>query len=183
VPDEVPTTSPIPPEVTPPEVTPPEVDPNPKKTTPDDGVRLKGQRAHLVIHRREQDGPVRLHEQSDVHAEDLLQLGYVAAGRSYGVIVSIDGAGAVTLHWPDAVEESTELEQGEVVALAHAYELDDAPGFERFVLVTSDDPIDAAVVVRAAERLAESPKRARSRRLSLPKTWVQSSLLLRKVEP
>ncbi|HET6584253.1 MAG TPA: hypothetical protein VFG69_12410, partial [Nannocystaceae bacterium] len=170
-----------PPQVDPPQVDPPVVKPVPAK--PEDGVRLKGQRAHLVIHRRESDGPVRLEEEAEVHADDLLQVGYVASGRKYGVIVSIDGAGAVTLHWPDAVDESTALEQGEVVALAHSYELDDAPEFERFVLVTSNDPIDAAVVVKAAERIADSPKRARSKRLPVPTSWQQSSILLRKAPP
>jgi hypothetical protein len=179
-----------PPDVRPPDVRPPEIGPDP--TTGPDGIRIKGQQAHLVIHRREVAGAVRLGPDSVTHEGDLLQVGYVAAGHRHGVIVSIDGGGAVTLHWPDAADESSALQQarsaegtaqGEVVALEHAYELDDAPAFERFVFVTADKPIDAAMVVDAAERVADSPKRARTKRLVLPKSWQQSSILLRKAEP
>jgi hypothetical protein len=170
-----------PPDVRPPDVRPVDIGPDP--TTGPDEIRIKGQQAHLVIHRREVAGAVRLGPDSVTHEGDLLQVGYAAAGQRYGVIVSIDGGGAVTLHWPDAADESTSLEQGEVVALEHAYELDAAPAFERFVFVTADKPIDAAMVVDAAERVADSPKRARTKRLVLPKSWQQSSILLRKADP
>ncbi len=172
---------PAPSAVRPPEVAPPEV--GPVAPTREDGIRIKGNEAHLVIHRREVAGAVRLGPDAVAHEGDLLQVGYVAAGQRHGVIVSIDGGGAVTLHWPDAADESSALEQGEVVTLAHAYELDGAPEFERFVFVTADTPIDAAMVVDAAERIAEAPKRARTKRLALPKSWQQSSILLRKAEP
>lgn len=171
----------VPSEVRPPEVAP--VDVRPTESKSEDGIRIKGRQAHLVIHRRETGGAVRLDDESVAHAGDLLQVGYVAAGQRHGVIVSIDGGGTVTLHWPDAKGESSALEQNEVVALAHAYELDDAPEFERFVFVTADTPIDVAAVVDAAERMADSPKRARTKRLALPKSWHQSSMLLRKEEP
>jgi hypothetical protein len=42
--------------------------------------------------------------------------------------------------------------------LAHAYELDDSPGFERFVFVTADVPFDTQLVVGALKQGAPLPK-------------------------
>ncbi len=43
------------------------------------------------------------------------------------------------------------------VVLPSAYELDDAPGFERFFLVYSAKPFDVAAVDPAARALAQLP--------------------------
>ena len=59
-------------------------------------------------------------------------------------LVSIDGRGVATLHFPDDVDP-TALAHGGAMALDHSYELDDAPGFERFLRVTAGQrlPLDA----------------------------------------
>ena len=64
-------------------------------------TRLKGDvEPHLVIDRRTAAGHERLAADQVVASGDLLQVSYVPAGRQHGVIVSIDGAGTVTLHPP-----------------------------------------------------------------------------------
>jgi len=136
----------------------------------------------LIIHRKVADHPVRLADGDRVHDADLVQVGYTAAKDVHGVILSIDGAGTVTLHSPERGDASTALEHGHFAVLPHAYELDAAPGFERFFLVTSRAPIDVAVVLDAAHRLASRPEAARHRELDLPHPWQQSSVLLRKLE-
>jgi hypothetical protein len=153
----------------------------------DDGdterTRIKGGvEPHLVIDRRTAAGHERLVTDQVVRSGDLLQVSYVPAGRRQGVIVSIDGAGAVTLHHPEAPGASPMLAEGSEVPLAHSYELDDAPGFERFVFVTRDgQPPIVDEVMRAAERLAEDPTQARNAPLPLPGAgWQQHSLMLRK---
>lgn len=153
----------------------------------DDGdpeqTRIKGGvEPHLVIDRRTAAGHERLMTDQVVRSGDLLQVSYVPAGRRHGVIVSIDGAGAVTLHHPEAPGASPALAEGSEVPLAHSYELDDAPGFERFVFVTRDgQPPTVDEVMHAAERLGEDPLEARSTPLQLPGPgWQQHSLLLRK---
>lgn len=146
-------------------------------------TRLKGDvQPHLVIDRRTADGHERLAADEVVASGDLLQVSYVPAGRRHGVIVSIDGAGAVTLHHPESPGASPTLTQAEEVPLAHSYELDDAPGFERFLFVTRDgEPPTVDAVMRAAERLAGQPAKARTAPLELAGPgWQQSSLLLRK---
>lgn len=153
----------------------------------DDGDREKtrikgGVEPHLVIDRRTAAGHERLVSDQIVGSGDLLQVSYVPAGRRHGVIVSIDGAGTVTLHHPEAPGASPTLGEGSEVPLPHSYELDDAPGFERFVFVTRDgQPPTVDEVMRAAERIAEDPAQARLAPLQLAGAgWQQHSLMLRK---
>jgi hypothetical protein len=142
---------------------------------PEETTREKGALApHLVVHRRASGGPELLRDGATARPGDVLQLSYVAAGRGYGVIVSLDGRGQVTLHW------SAALDGGGAVPLPDAYELDDAPGFERFVLVTARAPFDAEAIVAAARALARDPARAHERPLEIAGGLEQSSLLLEK---
>lgn len=148
-----------------------------------DTTRIKGgAEPHLVVDRRTADGHERLAANDRVREGDLLQVSYVPAGARAGVIVSIDGAGTVTLHHPSDAATQPTLDDGSEVPLAHSYELDDAPGFERFLFVTRDGPPPTvAEVMHAAEQLAADPQRARSELLDLQgKGWQQHSLLLRK---
>src|SRR5262249_16204658 len=65
-----------------------------------------------------------------------------AGGHGYGVIASVDGAGAVTLHFPfseDAPPQATAVAR-DTTTLPHAYALDDAPRFERFFFLIANHP-------------------------------------------
>lgn len=154
----------------------------------DDGeperTRIKGGvDPHVVIDRQTAGGHERLATGEQVRAGDLLQVSYVGAGRRHGVILSIDGAGVVTLHHPSSVDAAPELAEGKEVPLRQSYELDDAPGYERFVFVTRDDDIapDVDEVLRAAETLARDPQRARDEVLPLAgEHWRQHFVLLPK---
>jgi len=155
-----------------------------------DGIRLKGAESRLVLHRQlkgSDDQAERLREGQAVAEGDVLQVSYIAAGASHGVIVSIDGRGITTLHYPPPQDPptSTRLTQGAAIPLSSAYELDDAPSFERFFFVTSEGPapLNAEVVTRAAESLAASPKAARSAPLALPPELSQRAFLLEKQSP
>jgi hypothetical protein len=151
---------------------------------PPESTRIKGD-PRLVVHRKSGDAAERLDDGARAAPGDVIQLSYVAAGRRFGAIVSIDGRGAITIHLPDAKAAATaaELGQGGAVPLADAYELDDAPGFERFVLITSRRPFSAETVRAAAARLAAEPAAARSQRLDLPAALEQHSFVLRKEPP
>jgi hypothetical protein len=146
--------------------------------------RAKGLAPSLRVYRKRADGPQLLAQGERVQAGDVLQLGYVAPGMSYAVLVSIDGRAQVTLHFPGSAELSTKLgeAQGEQL-LPAAYELDDAPRFERFVLVTSRRPLSAAEVLRAASVLARRGESALSAALALPAHAEQVSVLLSKGGP
>jgi len=147
---------------------------------PEESVRIKGS-MRLLIHREAASEPALLKQGSTVASGDLLQLSYAAGGKSHGVIVSIDGRGSATLHFPSTPGARTAIAPTETTALAHSYRLDDAPRFERFFFVASQGPIDPAMVLRAAERLASKPTRETAL-LRLPEQLEQTAVLLRKKE-
>jgi hypothetical protein len=147
--------------------------------------RAKGLAPSLRVYRRRADGPQLLADGQRVEAGDVLQLGYVAPGMSHAVLLSLDGRGQVTLHWPASKEASTQLSkeaQGEQL-LPTAYELDDAPRFERFVLITARRSLHVPELLRAARDLARQGAQARSAPLLLPVHTEQVSVWLDKGGP
>lgn len=140
-------------------------------------TREKGLEAHLEIYRQSQPEP--LAGGAVARPGDVLQLAYVSAGAPYGVVISVDGRGGVTLHWPEGGGPAAKLRSGGAVPLAHAYQLDDAPRFERFFLVTGPQPFDSAAVVDAARRLAAAGS-AETAPLPLPNGLAQKAVVLRK---
>jgi hypothetical protein len=128
---------------------------DPAAPTPEErgtDVRIKGLDPDLRVYRDEGGQVEQLANDAVAHEGDLLQLAYVATAGTHGVILSLDGQGVVTLHHPADAASSTSLEAGREVRLPHAYELDDAPRFERFFLLTSDRPIDVQAAIDRAER-------------------------------
>lgn len=122
--------------------------------TAGDHVRLKGARPVLMLYRKTADGSERLADQASVAQGDVLQVAYSAAGMKYGVILSVDGRGTVTLHHPADEQGGSELVPGGEVRLKRAYVLDDAPEHETFVLVASDQPLEVGEVVATAKATA-----------------------------
>jgi hypothetical protein len=108
----------------------------------DEYVGLKGnaQKPVLRIYRKTQAGAELLSPNAEVSKGDTLQIRYLAAGKRFGVIASVDGRGTVTFHLPESPGQAAVLTRDGEHALAHAYELDDSPKFERFVFITSDTP-------------------------------------------
>jgi hypothetical protein len=159
-----------------------------KSTEFEEGIRIKGtqnqhanmQTTHLIIHRKNNSNIELLENGVKAKAGDLLQLAYVAAEESHGVIFSIDGNGTVTLHFPDNKNESTALKQKKKVLLASAYELDDAPEFERFFFITSHSEIDVEQIIKSAETLAKNPGRIKSETIGLKETLNQYTILIKK---
>ena len=144
-------------------------------------IYLKGD-PRLMIDRMQDGRATRMAAGDAVAAGDLLQLGYLANGVQQGVVVSIDGAGVATLHFPASEGASPVLEQGGRVGLPESYELDAAPGFERFFFVTVDEAepkLEPATVMEAARALAKGPQ-AKDGELVLPREWKQQSILLTK---
>jgi hypothetical protein len=147
----------------------------------DDGLRMKGD-ARLTVHRQGAGLDAEpLADGARARPGDVVQLAYVAAGRRYGVVISVDGRGLVTQHLPEDGADAVPLEGGGAVALPHAYALDDAPAFERFFLVTSDAPFRAEPALAAARALA-AKGHARSGALELPRGFEAASFLLQKVD-
>jgi hypothetical protein len=155
----------------------------PLRGTADEVVLSKGA-TRLLAYRATAAGPVRLGEAAVVHPHEVVQLAYAAGGASFGVIVSVDGRGAVTQHLPAGASSApAPLSPAGEVRLPRSFELDDAPGFERFFLVTAAHRFSPADVLAAARTLARDPDQARLRPLALPPDLTQQSLLLQKPAP
>jgi hypothetical protein len=125
-----------------------------------EGVHFKGVTdgvPSLAVYRRTPGGSERLADGDVVHAGDLLRVGYAAAGRNYGVILSIDGRGAVTQHLPPDGDAAAALTQSPVTLLDSAYELDEAPRIERFYFVTGASPFSVAPILASARRVNGVP--------------------------
>jgi hypothetical protein len=122
--------------------------------TPDENRiedRIKGDRhvPALRIYRKAGGAVELLVPNAEVRKGDTLQIRYFAAGKRFGVIASIDGRGTVTLHLPETGGQAVALDRNGEHALAHSYELDDSPSFERFVFVTSASPFATDEVARS----------------------------------
>lgn len=120
-------------------------------------TRLKGDDGAGLFVWRGQPGRARaelLPSGAPVRSGDVVQVSYRAGQARHGVILSIDGAGQATLHFPVSTDGSTALAPGQSVALDHAYELDDAPRYERFFFLTSAAPLDVPQVMRRAREIA-----------------------------
>ncbi len=132
--------------------------PRPIVSTGDD-TRIKGVAARpaLAVYRRTPAGSERLADGDVARAGDVLRIGYASASRPYGIILSIDGSGAVTLHLPPSGDRAVHLEPGGMNLLDSAYELDEAPRVERFYFVTGTRPFDVPPVLAAARHAHGAP--------------------------
>jgi hypothetical protein len=149
-------------------------------TAPVPDERIKGLEPSLTLFRKGPGGSEVLADNTVAHAGDLIRVAYQAAGRAYGVIVSVDGRGGVTLHLPSSGFAAASLQAGDRVLLEQAYELDDAPRWEKFYLVTGNEPFEVAPIVSAARRAAESAGSDGPPALDLPPGLEQASLSIAK---
>lgn len=144
-----------------------------------DTTRIKGLRPQVLLFRKAQDGVEALRSGSRCRKGDVVQLAYQAAGRRYGAIFSVDGRGVVTQHLPAEGTGAVLLETGGETALPSAYQLDDAPRFEVFYLVTSSAAFELPPLLDVARRsLGASP--AQPSRLRLPAGLEVNEFVLRK---
>ncbi len=137
----------------------------------------KGLKARLRISQNTPRGIERVSTDEVLFEGDEIQVLTVSGDATHGVVVSIDGRGSVTRHYPREGAD-TALPPGQQ-PLGEAFQLDDAPEFERFVLVTDDAPIDVDAVVAAAREAAGGAD-PRKGRLPLPAGLEQSSFVVRK---
>jgi anti-sigma factor RsiW len=140
--------------------------------------RIKG--GNLAVFRKTAEGSEVLGDGDRAHAGDQIRIAYRSAGRSYGVILSIDGRGVVTRHFPLRGERAALLTHGGLVLLDHAYELDDAPGWEKFYLVTGHTAFKLAPVLEAARTLAAGTHVRPPGALTFSAPLEQTSLILMK---
>jgi len=141
----------------------------PPTATQPETITVKGLKPSLRIYRKTTSGSENLPAQSAVRRGDTLQIRYVAAGKKFGVIASIDARGQITFHLPETPGQAIALERDGERALPHAYELDDSPGFERFVFVTAEAPFDSNDILPLLKNGSPLPARFSWYELALKK--------------
>lgn len=109
--------------------------------------RAKGSGAHLFVYLKDGNKAIQLDSGAKVKEGDMLQLSYVSGGAQYGAILSIDGKGTVSFHYPESGGTSAKLQDGGEIPLDFAYQLDNAPNFERFFFITGPKPFTTAAFV------------------------------------
>jgi hypothetical protein len=146
--------------------------------------RLKGIGPHLTLFRKTAAGAEELRPGTVARRGDIIQVSYAAGDAKYGVIFSIDGRGTLTWHVPPGYAGGSRaapaLDSRGTVVLPAAYELDDAPRYERFFLVYGPSPFQIADIERAARALAARPSTADRDTLSLPRGLGQHSFVVNK---
>lgn len=141
--------------------------------TPDDGVRIRGDRKLSLL-------VVSPHGPEAIGSEGLVAgsiLRVVAPQASHAAIYSLDETGMVQRHWPLSGDSSAALPAG---PLARDWETDPTPGWERFVLVSAP----AAFALRDLEthlRGLRASGQADRRRISFPGGGSVTDTLLRRV--
>jgi len=154
----------------------------------DAGVAAAGEGARVLVYRRVTEkgnagDPTieQLKDGSEVRAGDVLQMGYNSPSR-YAALLSLDGRGQVTLHFPRSADAVPRLVRPQAL-LDFAYELDDSPSFERFFLVSGDAAFSVKQVLAAARTLGKRPKLAGKgdTPLKVPAGLSVTSLVVKKV--
>ena len=102
----------------------------------DEGTRIKGMDARMEVWKKTADSAVQMSNLDEAREGDEIQLRYSVPEKCFGMLLSMDGNGALTMHM-GSENHAVELAPGEMTTLPFAYKLDNAPKFEKFFLLTS----------------------------------------------
>ncbi len=98
----------------------------------------KNSQAQIKLYRQKGREIQALEDGSFARSGDVIQITYNAGTSEYGVIFSVDGNGNITRHFPENSWKAGQLlHRNDETPLDFSYELDNAPDFECFVMVTS----------------------------------------------
>lgn len=140
------------------------------------GVRSKGYGPAIVLYKQSEGGAELLQNNATVLPGDTVQLAYHAGRMEQGVILSIDGNGVVTRHFPREGEFSAHLEDENLVLMPYAYRLDEAPDFERFYFVASAEKFPLGGIIDSVRDSIASE----TGDISLPDGYTVYTILLKK---
>ena len=147
----------------------------------DNSYRIKGDAVHLMVHLVENDTQKQqLVGGERVQAGDRIQLSIrQAKGRSF-VVFSIDGSGVLTPHYP--MGDKAKREEKPFFSLPTSYQLDDAPAFETFYLVSAEEELIKSDLLAKAKQALKSTSFLPSFRALLPKAVLVNEVSLKKDE-
>ena len=108
----------------------------------EDRVKGTGAAQRIEVWRKKGSEAERLPPDALARSGDLVQLRYIVPEFCYGALISVDGRGVLTIHLSGESGKAAPLTPGRPIALSTSYQLDDAPLFETFYLVTAKDNFD-----------------------------------------
>ena len=105
-----------------------------------DAKAFENRNPKINLYRQDGDKITSLKNGAFAKSGDVIQITYNAGNKNYGVIFSVDGNGNITRHFPeDSWQAEPLLHNYNETPLDFSYELDNAPDFECFVMVTSKE--------------------------------------------
>lgn len=117
-----------------------------KAKTPTETIRSKGpassysKEQSLLLYKQNGKTAEPIQEGYIAKEGDRIQIAYQAGQNDYGIIFSVDGNGNITRHFPEDSWTSEQLKHSkDGIPLDFSYELDNAPDFECFILVSSNE--------------------------------------------
>lgn len=120
----------------------------------------KGMDQAILVFLQGKSGYQEIRSGSTVKSYDSVQLAYRPGSSVYGLVFSLDGNMRLTLHHPESFNAPAVLGGTAQTLLPYAYQLDDAPNFERFYLAGSKESFDLQALWKDLERQAASQKPA-----------------------
>lgn len=129
-------------------------------------IRAKGASGpRIFVYKKDGNSALLLDSGERVLPDDVVQVSYVAGGDKYGAIISVDGNGFVTQHYPDFGDVTVRLVPTGEISLDFAYRLDNAPGFERFFFVSGNMPFSTTFF---KEALSDAAKGSADGKFAVP---------------
>jgi len=140
--------------------------------------RIKGMHNRIEVWEKAADTVAILLEGAKVKKGTLLQIRTQVSSKCFAAVVSLDGRGNWTTHLPETGTASVVLEPGKSGFLPFSYQIDDAPRYEVFWLITSNTSFRVDSLLDELAPLKSSPIAPPILPLGL--TFTQSRLMLAK---
>lgn len=116
----------------------------------------QNQKTEIRLYKKTDDGVQLLSNGDSVKKGDVIQITYAPGKNNYGVIFSVDGNGNITRHFPEKSWKSERLSHEKPeIPLDFSYELDNAPNFECFVMVSSEKEFNLNDIEKRIENSKE----------------------------
>ncbi len=148
----------------------------------DNSVIIKGNAENLFLYRKNGNQADILKNGDAAKKNDILQIAYQIPKDRYCIIFSIDGNSSVTLHYSSSDKSAPEDSAPGKIFVPESYQLDDAPYFERFFMITSDKKIYDGDILSNAEKFALDRDKAVSESFPVGSSFSQQSVLIVKVK-
>ena len=116
----------------------------------------QNQKTEIRLYKKTDDGVQLLSNGDSAKKGDVIQITYAPGKNNYGVIFSVDGNGNITRHFPEKSWKSERLSHEKPeIPLNFSYELDNAPNFECFVMVSSEKEFNLNDIEKRIENSKE----------------------------